>query len=46
MLQANDQAPFFEITTTGGTTLKYRDLWQQKNLLLVVGRDPLRRPHC
>jgi hypothetical protein len=39
MLQAKDQVPFFEITTTDGRNLRYRDLWQQKNLLLVVMPD-------
>ncbi len=36
MLQERGQVPFFELTTLDGERVRYRDLWQLKNLLLIV----------
>ena len=42
MAGAGDSVPFFEITDTRGEHVRYRDLWQRKNLLLVM--VPHQRP--
>lgn len=41
MLRRGDQIPHFAVTTLDGAHVEYRDLWQRKNLLLVLvaGRD-------
>ena len=37
MLGAGEQVPFFEVTDSRGGRVAYRDVWQRKNLLVVVG---------
>ncbi len=39
MLQAGDRVPHFEITTLDGARVSYADVWQRKNLLLVLLPD-------
>jgi hypothetical protein len=39
MASAGDSVPFFELTDVAGASVKYRDLWQRKNLLLVMVPD-------
>jgi hypothetical protein len=34
-LQKGDALPFFEVTTLAGEHVRYADLWQKKNVLLV-----------
>ncbi len=36
MLARGGSVPFFGITTVEGAAVRYRDLWQLRNLLLVV----------
>ena len=36
MASAGASVPFFEITDAEGTGVRYRDLWQRRNLLLVM----------
>ena len=36
MLRRGDQVPHFAVTTLDGTRVVYRDIWQRKNLLLVL----------
>jgi hypothetical protein len=36
MLKQGDQVPRFTITTTSGTEVRYLDLWQHSNLLLIA----------
>ncbi len=35
MLHAHDNVPQFEVTTADGSRVRYRDIWQHRNLLLV-----------
>ena len=34
-LQKGDPLPFFDVTTVAGDTIRYADLWQKKNVVLV-----------
>jgi hypothetical protein len=34
-MEKGDALPFFDVTTVGGEQLRYSDLWQRKNVLLV-----------
>ena len=36
MIQPGDQIPFFEVRTTDGLRVAYRDLWQRSNVALVL----------
>ena len=36
MLKSGDRIPHFEVTTHDGSRVRYADLWQSKNLLLVA----------
>jgi hypothetical protein len=40
MLKAGDQVPHVTVRSADGTSISYGDLWQQKNLLLVLLADP------
>jgi hypothetical protein len=39
MLRAGDQVPHVTVRSADGTSISYGDLWQQKNLLLVLIAD-------
>jgi hypothetical protein len=36
MLQRGDSVPHFEVTSAGGTAIRYSTFWQDKNLVLVA----------
>jgi hypothetical protein len=36
MAGRGDSVPFFEVIDAAGATVRYRDVWQRKNLLLVM----------
>jgi hypothetical protein len=44
-LHERDELPHFDVTTLDGRRVRYTQLWQRRNLLLVL-TDPQRRPEA